>query len=157
MTGDRAVPGDGPAPGPETMGPPAPRPCDSCPYRRDVPSGVWHASEYEKLRAYDRADLAEQPVALFQCHQVDADSDRRRVCAGWAGCHGDTLALRVALIEQRISPRTFQAAIDYRSPTPLFASASEAADQWQADVPRPGAQAVAAIAKIRRHRSDLTT
>lgn len=25
-------------------------PCASCPYRKDVPSGVWEASEYEKLR-----------------------------------------------------------------------------------------------------------
>lgn len=24
-------------------------PCETCPYRRDVPSGVWSADEYRKL------------------------------------------------------------------------------------------------------------
>nr|WP_280343300.1 DUF6283 family protein [Nocardia neocaledoniensis] len=36
----------------DKIGPPAPRPCVSCPYRRDVPSGVWDFGEYEKLRGY---------------------------------------------------------------------------------------------------------
>ena len=26
------------------------QPCSSCPYRKDVPSGVWAHHEYEKLR-----------------------------------------------------------------------------------------------------------
>ncbi|MFD7961193.1 DUF6283 family protein [Streptomyces zaomyceticus] len=33
--------------------PPAPRPCASCPYRRDVPSGVWSRGDYVKLPLYD--------------------------------------------------------------------------------------------------------
>ncbi|WP_336794377.1 DUF6283 family protein [Gordonia malaquae] len=57
---------------------PAPRPCESCPYRRDVPSGVWAESEYEKLRAYD-APTGEQPVRLFLCHQYDGVSEDARV------------------------------------------------------------------------------
>ncbi|MFI7195827.1 Uncharacterised protein [Nocardia africana] len=134
---------------------PAPRPCQSCPYRRDVPGGVWDAQEYEKLRAYDR-DMAEQPPGLFQCHQTDADSDLRRLCAGWVGCHGDNLlGLRFALVQGRISGTTFQAAIDYRSPVPLFSSGDEAADHGQAGIHRPSPDAVRAIAKICRHRSDL--
>lgn len=28
---------------------PSPRLCESCPYRRDVPSGIWDRSEYAKL------------------------------------------------------------------------------------------------------------
>ncbi|WP_067904162.1 DUF6283 family protein [Nocardia vaccinii] len=74
----------------EEIGPPAPRPCSSCPYRRDAPSGVWDAEEYEKLRLYD-LDMAFQPPRLFQCHQADFDSGVRRLCAGWAGCHGSEL------------------------------------------------------------------
>ncbi|MEU1550230.1 DUF6283 family protein [Nocardia sp. NPDC005745] len=34
---------------PEQLGPPAPRPCESCPYRCDVPSGVGAAEEMEKV------------------------------------------------------------------------------------------------------------
>ncbi|MFC9434780.1 DUF6283 family protein [Nocardia sp. NPDC057030] len=135
---------------------PAPRPCESCPYRRDAPSAVWDAQEYEKLRAYDR-DMADQPPGLFQCHQTDADSDLRRLCAGWVGCHGDNLlGLRFALVQRRISGATFQAAIDYRSPVPLFGSGAEAADHGQSDIHRPSPEAVRAIAKIGRHRSDLS-
>ena len=38
-----------------------PKPCASCPYRCDVPSGVWHPDEYAKLEVYDRrAELTRQ-------------------------------------------------------------------------------------------------
>ncbi|MGW4372017.1 DUF6283 family protein [Nocardia takedensis] len=75
-----------------------------CPYRRDVPSGIWDHTEYRKLRAYDN-ELPDQPAALFQSHQQDAGDDRRRMCAGWVGCHGPTLlALRLALIDDPITP-----------------------------------------------------
>jgi hypothetical protein len=47
---------------------PASNPCGSCPYRRDVPSGVWDAAEYEKLPRYD-GPMADQPARLFLCHQ----------------------------------------------------------------------------------------
>ncbi|WP_281186788.1 DUF6283 family protein [Nocardia mikamii] len=137
------------------MNPPAPRPCSSCPYRRDVPSGVWDAGEYDKLREYDR-EMSDQPLALFQCHQTDADSDLRRVCAGWVGCHGDDLlALRLALIQRRISPAVFEAAVGYRSPTPLFESGTEAAEHGQRDIGAPGPAAVHTMAKIIRRRPDL--
>lgn len=139
----------------EAAGPPAPRPCISCPYRRDVPSGVWDFDEYEKLRDYDN-DMATQPNALFQCHQTDADADTRRLCAGWAACHGDNLlALRTALIAERISPATFEATINYRSPNPLFDTGTDAADHGQADIPNPSPAAQRAIDKISRRRSDL--
>ncbi|MEC3919197.1 DUF6283 family protein [Nocardia sp. CDC160] len=137
------------------MGAPAPRPCDSCPYRRDVPSGVWHAEEYEKLRLYD-LDMALQPQKLFQCHQTDAGNEMRRMCAGWVGCHGpDLLGLRLALLSGRISEAVFEAAAEYRSPVPLFGSGSEAADHGQAEIDCPGTDAAHVIDKISRRRSDL--
>ncbi|MEU5609730.1 DUF6283 family protein [Streptomyces sparsogenes] len=140
---------------PSPMHPPAPRPCDSCPCRLDVPSGVWEYEEYEKLRRYD-AVTSEQPPGLFQCHQADAGSAARRICAGWAGCHGpDLLGLRVALLEDRIDEATFQAAVEYRSPVPLFDSGNEAADHGQADIHQPTAEAAQLIGKISRTRSDL--
>ncbi|WP_245552297.1 DUF6283 family protein [Nocardia aobensis] len=152
---DRDAPDGVDVPGVEVMGPPAPRPCSSCPYRRDVPSGVWHADEYDKLREYDSV-MSEQPPALFQCHQTDADSDLRRLCAGWPGCHGDNLlALRLALIQRRISPATFEATIGYHSPTPLFGSGTAAAEHGRRDIDTPGPSAIGAIAKIIRRRPDL--
>ncbi|MET7944191.1 DUF6283 family protein [Streptomyces sp. NPDC005302] len=139
---------------PPPLRPPAPRPCDSCPYRRDVPPGVWTHEEYEKLRRYD-AVTAEQPSALFQCHQNDAGSPGR-ICAGWAGCHGEELlGLRVALLRGWIDEATFRAAAQYHSPVALFDSGTEAADHGQADVHQPGADATRLMDKIGRIRSDL--
>ncbi|MEU1667151.1 DUF6283 family protein [Streptomyces sparsogenes] len=140
---------------PSPMRPPAPHPCDSCPYRLDVPSGVWEYEEYEKLRRYD-AVTSEQPPGLFQCPQADAGSAARRICAGWAGCHGQgLLGLRVALLEGWIDEAAFQAAVEYRSPVPLFGSGNEAADHGQADIHQPTAEAAQLIGKLSRTRSDL--
>ncbi|MEU9413712.1 DUF6283 family protein [Streptomyces sp. NPDC048281] len=137
------------------MRPPAPRPCESCPYRRDAPSGVWAHEEYEKLRRYDAA-ISEQPQKLFQCHQADAGSTAGRICAGWAGCHsGHLLGLRVALLEGRIDQAAFEAAATYTSPIELFASGGEAADHGQAGIDRPGPEADRIIGKITRTRGDL--
>ena len=67
-----------------------PTPCRFCPYRRDVPSGVWANEEYLKLRAYDR-DTSQQPTEAFGCHETP-----RLLCAGWAQVHGwELLALRL--------------------------------------------------------------
>lgn len=134
---------------------PASRPCNSCPYRRDVPSGVCDVQDYEKLRAYD-LDIGEQPPEMFQCHRADAESHLGRICAGWVGCHGrELLALRLGLLRGRISEATFKAAVAYRSPIPLFESGAEAADHGQADIRYPTLIVFRAIAKITRRRSRL--
>ncbi|WP_218108792.1 DUF6283 family protein [Streptomyces sp. LUP30] len=136
---------------------PAPRPCASCPYRQDVPSGVWAASEYAKLTLYDAPTHA-QPPRLFLCHQHDRDDDRARVCGGWAGCHdGDhLLALRVAVSSGEISVETADAIRDYVSPAPLFASGAEAAAHGVREIRSLSPDACTAIRKISRNRSDLT-
>ena len=131
-----------------TLGP-APRPCTSCPYRQDVPSGVWEASEYDKLRAYDHETWA-QPTKVFLCHQNDRGAEQSRVCSGWAGCH-DTdhlLALRLA----QVPPEVAQQVIDYQSPVPLFASGSEAADHGQREIDDPSEEAVEVAKNVARRR-----
>ena len=142
----------------DRVGPPAPRPCSSCPYRRDVPSGVWHASEYEKLRAYDRPTM-EQPPQVFLCHQHNRGADNARVCAGWAGVHDGAhlLALRIAAMDGRMTVGDVHVTVDYMSPVPLFSSGAEAAAHGLADVHAPGRRAVRAMAKITRVRDDLIT
>ncbi|MBN6034084.1 DUF6283 family protein [Amycolatopsis sp. 195334CR] len=140
----------------QQMAAPAPRPCISCPYRRDVPSGIWHAREYAKLPPYD-ADTGSQPSGLFQCHQNDGDDLHRRICAGWAGCHdgGELLALRLAVIDGRIAPETAQAVVNYQSPVPLFDSGAEAAAHGLRDITTPASEALRAMEKIQRVRSDI--
>ncbi|MFB4306971.1 DUF6283 family protein [Actinomadura sp. GTD37] len=136
--------------------PPAPRPCTSCPYRRDVPSGIWAAAEYEKLRAYDQPTM-EQPPQVFLCHQRGRDAGDARVCAGWAGTHDGAhlLALRIAAADGTMAFGDIDATIDYVSPVPLFASGAEAAEHGEAEIAAPGERAVKAMAKIERARNDL--
>lgn len=122
-------------------------PCPSCPYRRDVPSGVWHPEEYARLAAYD-GDMAAQARAgalgLFMCHQADG-----KLCAGWAGCHDMTETLAARVSSRDLDPSVF----GYASPVPLFGSGAEAAAHGMKDIASPGAKARAMIRKIARVRS----
>ncbi|GAB3943727.1 hypothetical protein GCM10029976_066770 [Kribbella albertanoniae] len=142
---------------PPTTQPPAPRPCESCPYRQDVFSGLWDREEYEKLPRYD-VDTPAQPSKLFLCHQTGPDHPSVRICAGWAGCHdGDNLlALRYALAQDRIDATTYQASIGYTSPVPVFTSGAEAAAHGLTDINNPGPGARQILAKLSRTRSDLS-
>ena len=117
---------------------PAKAPCGSCPYRRDVPAGIWHPSEYAKLAQYD-GDTMDQSPALFFCHQQDG-----HLCAGWVGCHDMDHALALRL--NAVDPATF----DYTSPVPLFASGAEAAHHGISGVEDPDPKALATIAKLER-------
>lgn len=128
---------------------PAVGPCGSCPYRTDVPSGVWTADEYAKLPPYDN-DTAYQPPNVFLCHQKDG-----RVCAGWAGCHDGTqlLSLRLACMTGAMSREVADAVIDYRSPVPLFSSGGAAAAHGMRDVEEPGAEALAMMRTLVRKQT----
>lgn len=117
-------------------------PCATCPYRRDVPSGIWSAEEYEKLRGYD-GEIWQQAMAgangVFMCHQADG-----KLCAGWAGCHDmyNTLAVRMHAGQLDESVWT------YESPVPLFADGNQAADHGEADIEEPSIAAQQAVQKI---------
>jgi hypothetical protein len=119
--------------------PPA-SPCSSCPYRRDVASGIWAESEYDKLPDYD-GETWEQSQKLFMCHQLDGN-----LCAGWLACHGadDLLALRL----HRVDPSAY----DYRSPVSVFTSGREARDHGLAQIAEPDDRAIRIITKLNRRR-----
>lgn len=119
---------------------PSKAPCGTCPYRRDVPAGVWDASEYAKLPPYD-GETWEQPPALFFCHRNDG-----HLCAGWVACHDTAHLLSMRL--HRVHPDTF----DYASPVPIWASGREAAAHGLSGVNRPDDRAQAAIRKLERER-----
>lgn len=130
------------------VSPPADRPCGSCPYRRDVPSGVWAAEEYAKLPPYDR-ETGEQPLGAFMCHQQDG-----RLCAGWVGCHDmdENLGLRLAVASGDMSVETAESVRRYQSRVPLFGSGAEAAEHGLREVAAPPAPAVRVIEKLNRRR-----
>jgi hypothetical protein len=124
--------------------PPAPKPCESCPYRRDVPSGVWAASEYNKLPEYD-LPTPFQPTGVFMCHQGND-----RLCAGWCATHDmpHTLAMRVALSMGTLSRDVFLAVMGYKTTVPVFATGAEAAEHGRRDVAKPRAAACKMAAKL---------
>lgn len=140
----------------EVMGPPAPRPCASCPYRCDVPSGVWDAAEYAKLAEYD-AETGSQPQGLFQCHQNPGGGRRARMCSGWLGTHGgeNLLAVRIAAVCGSITGETVAAAFNYASPVPLFPTGQAAADHGVREIDEPSPEAQKMIGKIVRARPDI--
>lgn len=108
-----------------------PAPCGSCPYRRDVPSGIWHQSEYDKLPAFD-GETFEQDPAIFMCHQRDG-----KLCGGWLACHGphDLLALR---FQARNLDRSV---FEYKTDVPVFASGAEARAHGIRDIGNLGTKA----------------
>lgn len=128
---------------------PGSRPCGSCPYRRDVPSGVWAAAEYAKLIAYDRETWA-QPTGMFACHQQDGC-----LCAGWVAVHDmqDSLAVRLALAGGRLSVAEAVALDEYRADVPVFGSGREAAEHGLRDLKAPGARATRTIEKLDRRQA----
>ena len=113
-------------------------PCGSCPYRRDVPSGVWDQVEYDKLPLYD-GDTGSQSWALFMCHQQDGC-----LCGGWLATHGtdELLALRV----NQVHLSTFK----YKTKVPVFASGAEARAHGMRDIEAVGEKAERVIKKLER-------
>lgn len=127
---------------------PSQSPCDSCPYRRDVASGVWHETEYAKLPEFDKP-TGEQPVYCFLCHQKNG-----RLCAGWVAVHdmNESLGLRLANSLGLIQPEDLDGILDYSTSTPLFASGQEAADHGRRDMETPTDEAVQTMRTISRKR-----
>lgn len=119
---------------------PGKAPCGSCPYRRDVPAGVWSADEYMKLPAYD-GDTGEQimkgATGVFLCHQQPG-----RLCAGWVGCHD--MRHNASVRFERVDDSVF----DYESPVPLFSSGAEAAAHGLSGIKAPTEAARKMIDKL---------
>lgn len=117
-------------------------PCGSCPYRKDVPSGVWAAHEYDKLPAYDGSigdQLFRGGRAAFYCHQQDG-----KLCAGWVGCHGPDNLLALRLNAAFVTKAVWQ----FVSPVPLFKSGAEACAHGKKAIMRPGRKARHMVGKL---------
>jgi hypothetical protein len=127
---------------------PKKNPCGSCPYRRDVPAGVWHPEEYDKLPEYDN-ETGSQPMAVFACHQQDDT-----MCSGWVGTHDmdQSMALRISLLNGHTTPEDYEAALDYECPVPLFGTGLEAAAHGISGVADPDERTLGMIEKLKRKR-----
>lgn len=112
------------------------QPCEACPYRQDVPSGIWTKDEYDKLPPYD-APTGEQPIATFGCHAAP-----EFYCHGWAVVHSNR-GREFELLALRFWP----AAIP-KPKVPLFSSGAEAAAHGIRNILKPSKRARAVMAKL---------
>ncbi len=117
-------------------------PCKSCPYRQDVPSGVWSADEYDKLPSYDGSvidQLQSGAAGLFMCHQQDGN-----LCAGWLASHGPENLLALRLHGREVKEEVWS----YETPVPVWSSGREACDHGKADIEEPGSRARRTIDRL---------
>ena len=119
------------------------RPCASCPYRLDVPSGIWSFEDYSKLRGYDRP-TGRQPMALFMCHASPTEC-----CSGWATCHERQPGHELLALRLRGFPEVPEHDVE------CFESSAEAIAHGIRDLDCPGSAAQAAMDKIERLRKAL--
>lgn len=123
-------------------------PCVSCPYRQDVPSGIWAPHEYEKLPRYD-GEMAEQVYAgafqLFDCHQKDGN-----LCAGWIAAHGADNLLACRLNHDGVNEEVWS----YESPVPVFSNGQEARDHGMRDIDNPSLEAHRTMERLIRKRGE---
>ena len=123
-------------------------PCASCPYRKNVPSGVWHEEEYDKLVTYD-GDIPEQVekggTAAFGCHQGDGS-----ICSGWLGHRDplDLIAVRLGLSLGNLD----SSCANYTTDVPLFATGAEASEHGKREIEKPSPEAIKMSQKIVRKR-----
>ena len=122
-------------------------PCVSCPYRRDVPSGIWDTSEYDKIVPYDQPTSL-QPTAVFMCHQADG-----ALCRGWLDCHGqELLAIRLAANKGEVNTDAVMNALVEGPNVQVFESAADAAEHGRADIDAPDDEARRMVHKIMKKR-----
>jgi Family of unknown function (DUF6283) len=124
---------------------PRTRPCSSCPYRADAPSGLWAVDEYALLPGYD-GTTGQQAEAgafgVFCCHQQPG-----RLCAGWAGCHDMAECLAIRIHHREVD---MPATLAYTSPIPLHPSGAAAAAHGLRDIDQPDARTRAKVAQLLR-------
>lgn len=126
------------------------QPCEACPYRKDVASGVWAAEEYLKLPPYD-APTGEQPPVPFLCH---ATTDF--YCHGWA-VTGMSRGHAYELLAIRLLEMFGRCAIAIPEPkVPLFESGLAAAEHGLKDINRPKKKARKTQARLVKRYARLS-
>lgn len=113
----------------------APNPCNTCPYRKDTPPGIWAREEYDKLPRWD------DPMSFagtFICHN-DPDS----VCRGWLEVHYDNMNVRMQCFHIK-----WTEANKKPCDVELYASGAEARRAGIKGIKKPSREAVLKIRQI---------
>jgi hypothetical protein len=124
----------------------APNPCATCPYRKDVPSGVWAKEEYDKLPNWDNI----MGRGVFLCHNGSADTKGKVLCRGWMEVHEQNIFVRLAMAQTKFNDANIKP-----TKVPLYKSGAAARKAGLRDLNRPNLKAMAAVAKIEQRRAKL--
>lgn len=107
-------------------------PCGSCPYRKDVPAGVWHPEEYTKLSGFTPKDPRSVPaMGTFLCHNHEEKD--RVLCRGWTFVERESPAVKLLVYLGRVEPDD----VCQTPRTPLFETGQEAALHGLSGVKKP--------------------
>ena len=117
--------------------------CDTCPYLRETPAGIWSAEEYEKLPTFDHDHEGMPVFATFLCHQTNA-TKVDTVCRGWLSTHGDSIGARMAIMRKEIDPEDIPPAVEPE----YYATGREACDAGLAGLEEPGDEAQVKMSKL---------
>lgn len=101
------------------------RPCDRCPWRRDVSPGEFPACNYEALRVTaETSDGQPGPFdPMFACHKTPEGGER--ACAGWLAAVGrQHIGVRLAVAMRRLPVEALDPGKDWPE---LYASYEEMA------------------------------
>jgi hypothetical protein len=118
----------------------APNPCNSCPYRRDTPSGIWAKEEYDKLPAWDEQWGG---GGVFLCHNAP-DS----LCRGWLEVHHRNIGVRLASCGVKWTAENSEP-----TKVPLYASGAEARKAGIRGIKNPSKKAIRKIDQILERRA----
>ena len=116
-----------------------PNPCDTCPYRKDTPLGIWHRSEYEKLPAWDEPYCY---PGMFLCH--NGGDEKNTICRGWMEVHEANLGVRL-LTRTKVE---FNEHNNQPTKIPLYASGKEAMEAGIKGIRRPSRKAKEKVSKL---------
>jgi hypothetical protein len=121
-------------------------PCNTCPYRKDTPSGIWDREEYNKLPAWDGTEMHEMNIALFLCHSANL-AGNKAVCRGWLEVHCENKGVRLNMMSGRIT-------VPCTTPTTaeLYESGAAARRAGLRGVRKPSKKANVVINKLARAR-----
>ena len=118
--------------------------CDTCPYLKSTPPGVWSASEYEKLREFDLDPEHGGPIAtVFHCHQENATGEPT-ACRGWLSVHKNSIPVRMAQLKGQIDPED----VPLEKEPQYYLTGTEACLAGLSGVDRPSIEARLKIARL---------
>lgn len=123
--------------------------CQTCPYKRDTPSGIWSPEEYIKLAALDAEPTMEtlasgKAMTTFHCHQENA-TGTPTACRGWVWTHGHTMGMRLALMNGLIDPADLPVEDESHL---YYTTGVQACAAGMADIDEPGPEARALMDKL---------